>query len=103
LLENQPDAALSLDMARTDRVKIQSWHRNSLDERVFGWHEVNVATALQLGEKKGRCVECDNSVTIFNTGKNGEAAHPEHYRRNPACSLSDVKDARRPPSFERKK
>jgi hypothetical protein len=89
-----------LDMARTDRVKIQSWHRNSLDERVFGWHEVTVVTALQLGEKRGRCVECDNPVKIFNTGKNGEAAHPEHYNRNPACSLSDVDDADRPPSYK---
>jgi hypothetical protein len=86
-------------MARTDRVKIQSWHRNSLNERVFGWHEVNVADALHLGEKKGRCVECDNPVKIFNTGKNGEAAHPEHYSLNPACSLSDVDDADRPPSY----
>ena len=85
-------------MARTDRVKIQSWHRNSLNERVFVWHEVNVTDALQLGEKKGRCVERDCPVKIFNTGKNGEAAHPEHYSRNPVCSLSDVDDADRPPS-----
>jgi hypothetical protein len=86
-------------MARTDRVKIQNWHRNGLNERVFGWQELDVNDALKLGEKKGRCIECDNPVKIFNVGKNGEAAHPEHFSRNPACSLSDVDDADRPPSY----
>ena len=83
-------------------MKIQSWHKNTSNERVFAWHEVSVDDALILGEKKGKCVECDNPVKIFNTGKNGEAAHPEHYRRNAACSLSDVADADRPPSYKRK-
>jgi hypothetical protein len=87
-------------MARTDRVKVQCWHRNNSNERIFGWHEVTVTDALQLGEKKGRCVECDCPVKIFNAGKNGEAAHPEHYNRNPACSLSDVDDSDRPPSYK---
>jgi hypothetical protein len=86
-------------MSMTDRVKIQSWHRNDLNERVFGWQEVDVTTALQLGENRGRCIECDNPVKIFKPGKNGEAAHPEHFRRNPACSLSDVDDADRPPTY----
>ena len=87
-------------MARTDRVKIQTWHLNSQNQRVYDWEEVNVVVALRLGEKKGRCIECDNPVKIFNVGKNGEAAHPEHYKRNPACSLSDVDDADRPASYK---
>jgi len=49
-------------MARTDRVRIQSWHRNGLNERVFGWHEVDVAAALNSDERKGRGIECDNPV-----------------------------------------
>jgi hypothetical protein len=76
-------------MPLTDRVEIQAWTTNASGERAFGLQEVDVIVALRKGEKKGRCIECKQSVTVHESSAK-QAAHPEHYRRNPSCSLSDV-------------
>jgi hypothetical protein len=75
-------------MPKSDRVKIQSWQTDASGKRHFGWTEVDVSDALRKGEKHGRCIECDEPVTVFEAS-DGSAAHPEHRKRNPSCSLSD--------------
>lgn len=77
-------------MAKTDRVKIQQWQTGTDGKRTFGWLEVSVTDALVRGEKYGRCIECDAPVTVFEPSAES-AAHPEHKKRNPACSLSDTR------------
>jgi hypothetical protein len=67
---------------------------------VFDWQEVQVSYALEKGEKKGRCVECNQPVKTFKMGKNGETAHPELYDRTPLCSLSDVAEEKRPATYK---
>ncbi len=77
-------------MPKTDKVRIQSWLTEQDGSRRFGWVEVTVTEALRKGEKYGRCVECDQPVTVFEASTDF-AAHPEHKKRNPNCSLSDVR------------
>jgi len=54
-----------------------------------GWQTLTVADAIERNERRGRCVECKNPVRVHRTGRNGMAAHAEHLKRNPECSLSD--------------
>lgn len=77
-------------MPKTDRVKIQSWQTGANGQRHFGWVEVSVNDALLKGEKRGRCIECGEPVTVFEASTEF-AAHPEHRKRNPNCSLSDIR------------
>lgn len=57
--------------------------------------EVSVADAITLRELevkkdllKFRCVECGKAVRPFRASDDA-AAHFEHVKRNPACTLSD--------------
>jgi hypothetical protein len=77
-------------MPKTDKVKIQGWHTGEDGQRHFGWVEVNITEALRKGEKRGRCIECDQPVIVFEASVEF-AAHPEHRKRNPKCSLSDTR------------
>jgi len=82
-------------MPLTDRVLIQGWKEDAEGKRTFDWIEVGVTDALRKGEKRGRCVECNEPVTVFEASESF-AAHPEHRKRNPKCSLSDVRRQDRP-------
>jgi formylmethanofuran dehydrogenase subunit E len=81
-------------MALAEDVLIHTWHNDEKGNRAFGWTRVNVKDALRKREKQGRCIECNEPVVIHEESVNG-AAHPEHRKRNIACSLSDVPSADR--------
>jgi hypothetical protein len=57
-------------------------------ERAGTWTILQVAEALDRNERHGRCVECKESVRVHRASNNGMAAHVEHLKRNPLCSLS---------------
>ena len=53
---------------------------------------IDIATALERRaadrNARFRCVECGDRVRPHKKGTTGQAAHFEHLRKNPACSLS---------------
>jgi hypothetical protein len=51
------------------------------------WVTITVKEALRT-EEVCRCVECKMPVRPHHASADGMAAHFEHRRRNPACSLS---------------
>jgi hypothetical protein len=51
--------------------------------------DLSIAEALAGIGGNYRCLECDESVETHRKGKNGQAAHFEHLKRNSKCSLSD--------------
>ena len=54
-----------------------------------GWTPMNVEAYLTLQESGGRCIECHAPVRAHKLSVNGMAAHFEHLKSNPSCSLSD--------------
>jgi hypothetical protein len=54
-----------------------------------GWRSIGVDDYLTLRETGGRCLECKEPIRAHKRSVNGMAAHFEHRRRNPKCSLSD--------------
>jgi hypothetical protein len=54
-----------------------------------GWQTLTVIEAIEGNERRGRCVEYKEPVRVHRAGRNGMAAHAEHLKRNPQCSLSD--------------
>jgi formylmethanofuran dehydrogenase subunit E len=74
-------------MRLTNRVLIQGWKTDADGKRIFHWIEVDVIEALRKSEKHGRCIECNEPFE----GSELFAADPEHRKRNPKCSLSDVR------------
>jgi hypothetical protein len=54
------------------------------------WKRISVDEGLARNELRGRCIECNQPVRIHRPAANGQfAAHVEHLKRNPGCSLSD--------------
>lgn len=58
-------------------------------QRPSGWQTLSVGEAIESNERHGRCVECKEPARVHREGRNGMAAHVEHLKRNPRCSLSD--------------
>jgi len=57
------------------------------------WTRITLEDALRLDKDRiKRCLECQGQVRAHQAGKNGEAAHFEHYERNPGCSLGHFFD-----------
>ena len=56
---------------------------------VWRWRVMTVEDALATNERDGRCIECKMPVRAHRAATNGMAAHFEHLKRNPRCSLSD--------------
>jgi len=54
-----------------------------------GWQTLSVKEALERNERRGRCAECKEPARVHRQGRNGMAAHVEHLKRNPQCTLSD--------------
>jgi hypothetical protein len=57
-------------------------------KRQIGWRVMTIDEALLTREKAGRCIECHEPVQAHKTGTTGQAAHFEHKKSNPRCSLS---------------
>lgn len=53
--------------------------------------KVSVNEALDGIGEEYRCFECRQRVRPHRQGRNGQAAHFEHLRRNANCRLSDPK------------
>ncbi len=51
--------------------------------------EISISEALAGIGENYRCLKCDESVKPHRKGRNGQAAHFEHFKRNSKCSLSD--------------
>jgi hypothetical protein len=60
-----------------------------------GRRRVTVMEALSLHDQERRkllCIECRHPVKPHSAARNiAQAAHFEHFKRNPKCSLSDKK------------
>jgi hypothetical protein len=60
-----------------------------------GWKPISITEALAMRTKSGRdqshkrCIECHQRVQAHAKSVNGMAAHFEHKKKNPDCSLSD--------------
>jgi hypothetical protein len=60
-----------------------------LDVLINGkWKRTTVEDALAIGERYGRCIECERPARAHSQGRNGAAAHVEHLSWNKKCSLS---------------
>jgi hypothetical protein len=71
----------------------------------FEGDRLAIHDALELRERTPRssklsfvCEECGQPVRPHRAGTTGQAAHFEHYERNPECRLSDPLSARRRPT-----
>jgi hypothetical protein len=52
------------------------------------WQRITLQDALRLDKDRlKRCPECYGRVRAHSVGKNGEAAHFEHFEQNPGCYL----------------
>ena len=67
-------------MAKSTTIEIQD---------TTGWQTLMIIDAIERNERRGRCVECKEPVRVHRAGRTGMAAHAEHLKRNPDCSLSD--------------
>jgi hypothetical protein len=54
-----------------------------------GWKQITAHEAAVLRPRNKRCIECHKPVRAHKLSNNGMAAHFEHLRKNPSCSLSD--------------
>ena len=54
-----------------------------------GWRRLSIDEAVALRPQNKRCIECHKPVRAHKRSINGMAAHFEHLRENPTCSLSD--------------
>jgi hypothetical protein len=54
-----------------------------------GWKTITVDDYLTLRETGGRCLECKEPIRAHKRSVNGMAAHFEHLKSNPSCSLGD--------------
>jgi hypothetical protein len=61
---------------------------------VYRWLVIDVDEALRTSGAK-RCVECRQTVKPHKASDKGVAAHFEHLKRNPNCSLSEVGKSKR--------
>ena len=54
-----------------------------------GWKSITVEDYLTLRETGGLCLECKEPIGAHKRINNGMAAHFEHLKSNPSCSLAD--------------
>jgi hypothetical protein len=53
------------------------------------WVRLSVNDAIARNERHGRCVECHKRARAHECSRGGgQAAHIEHFKANPKCSLS---------------
>jgi hypothetical protein len=57
-------------------------------EATDGWRVMTIDEAVLTREQQGRCIECHEPLRAHKTGTTGQAAHFEHLKSNPRCSLS---------------
>jgi uncharacterized protein with PIN domain len=69
------------------------WTDKETGERKREWVLTEVWKAKQRQDVRVRCKECRAPVKLMSAGPGGvPAAHAEHYKRFPGCSLSDAFD-----------
>jgi hypothetical protein len=57
------------------------------------WVTISLRDALTLDKDRiKRCPECHGRLRAHGIGRNGEAAHFEHYEANPGCMWSYTYD-----------